>query len=135
MKKTSFHILRVGLGITFVWVGVLIFKEPQAWGGYLQPWAAGLLPIPLEQAMMGTAILDIVIGALFLIDCFTWLAALVGALHLITVLTVSGITDITVRDIGLLAGTVALAVDSSSFFLKKMKFLQKSNSEDKMRIE
>ena len=84
---------------------------------------------------MGTAILDIVIGALFLIDCFTWLAALVGALHLITVLTVSGITDITVRDIGLLAGTVALAVDSSSFFLKKMKFLQKSNSEDKMRIE
>src|SRR3989344_170200 len=135
MKKTSFHILRVGLGITFVWVGVLIFKEPQAWGGYLQPWAAGFLPIPLEQAMMGTAILDIVIGALFLIDCFTWLAALVGALHLITVLTVSGITDITVRDIGLLAGTVALAVDSSSFFLKKMKFLQKSNSEDKMRIE
>ena len=135
MKKTSFHILRVGLGITFVWVGVLIFKEPQAWGGYLQPWAAGLLPIPLEQAMMGTAILDIVIGALFLIDCFTWLAALVGAIHLIIVLTVSGITDITVRDIGLLAGTVALAVDSSSFFLKKMKFLQKSNSEDKMRIE
>ena len=112
MKKTSFHILRVGLAITFLWIGVLIFKNPEAWGGYLQPWAAGLLPIPLEQAMIGTAILDITIGAFLLIDFLPWLAALVGAIHLVIVLTVSGITDITVRDIGLLVGAIALAIDS-----------------------
>lgn len=112
MKKTSFHILRIGLAITFLWIGVLIFKNPEAWGGYLEPWAAGLLPIPLAQAMIGTAILDIVIGALLLIDSFVWLAALVGAIHLIIVLTVSGITEITVRDIAILAAAVALMVDS-----------------------
>lgn len=33
-------------------------------------------------------------------------------LHLIIVLTVSGITDITVRDIGLLAAMLALIIDS-----------------------
>lgn len=112
MRKTSFHILRVGLAVTFLWIGVLIFKEPQAWGGYLQPWAAGLLPIPIAQAMIGTAILDIVIGFLLLIDSFVWLAALVGAIHLIIVLTVSGITDITVRDIAILAGAVAVMANS-----------------------
>jgi len=47
MKKTSFHFLRVGLAITFLWIGILIFKNPEAWGGYLEPWAVGLLPIPL----------------------------------------------------------------------------------------
>lgn len=112
MRKTSFHILRIGLAITFLWVGVLIFKQPGAWGGYLQPWAAGLLPVPIEQAMIGTAILDIVIGFLLLIDSFVWLAALVGAIHLVIVLIVSGITDITVRDIAVLAGAIALLYDS-----------------------
>jgi len=112
MKKTSFHFLRVGLAITFLWIGVLIFKNPEAWGGYLQPWAAGLLPVPLAQALIGTAILDITIGALLLIDVLTWLAALVGAIHIVIVLTVSGITDITVRDIGLLVAALALMIDA-----------------------
>lgn len=130
MKKTSFHILRVGLAIAFLWIGVLIFKQPEAWGGYLQPWAAGLLPIPIAQAMIGTAFLDISIGALLLIDSFVWLAALVGAIHLIIVLTVSGITDITVRDIAILAATVALMADSlPQTILSRIAFLKKSTPE------
>src|SRR3989344_5189598 len=66
MRKSSFHFLRVGLAITFLWIGILIFRNPEAWGGYLEPWAAGLLPIPLSEAMIGTAIIDIIIGALLL---------------------------------------------------------------------
>ena len=112
MSKTSFHILRVGLAITFLWIGILIFKQPEAWGGYLQPWAAGLLPVPIGEAMIGTAILDIAIGVLLLFDSFVWLAALIGAVHLVSVLIVSGITDITVRDMGILAATIALMADS-----------------------
>src|SRR3989344_3963086 len=104
MSKTSFHILRVGLAITFLWIGVLILKQPEAWGGYLQPWAAGLLPVPIEQAMLGTAILDIVIGVMLLVGWLTWLAALVAGGHIFIVLAGSGVTDITVRGIGLLAG-------------------------------
>lgn len=112
MHQASFHILRVGLAITFLWIGILIFKSPEGWSNFLEPWAAGLLPIPLKEAMIGTAILDIVIGALLLTDTFVWLAALVGAIHLVIVLAVSGITDVTVRDIGLLAGLVGLMLES-----------------------
>ena len=68
MNKTSFHILRIGLAVTFLWIGVLILRNPEAWGGYMRPWAAGLLPIPLAQAMTGTAILDIIIGVFLLIN-------------------------------------------------------------------
>lgn len=135
MKKTSSHILRVGLAITFLWIGVLIFKQPEAWGGYLQPWAAGLLPIPIAQAMIGTAFLDIAIGVLLLIGSFVWLAALVGVIHLIIVLTVSGIADITVRDIGILAAAVALLADSlpKTFTDKIMSWQNWGNQKDQGR--
>lgn len=128
MNKASFHILRVGLAITFLWIGVLIFKQPEAWGGYLMPWAAGLLPIPIEEAMLGTAVLDILIGIFLLFDYFVWLAALAGIVHLIIVLTVSGVTDITVRDIGILAATIALMTDSlPEIFVNKIKLWSKDN--------
>lgn len=112
MKKTSYHFLRVGLAITFLWIGVLIFKDPESWGGFLQPWAAGLLPIPIKEAMIGTAILDIGIGVFLILDFLPWLAAFVGAVHLVIVLAVSGINGITVRDIGLLAASLAIMIDS-----------------------
>ncbi len=64
MSKASFHILRVGLAVTFLWIGVLIFKQPEAWMGYLQPWVVKLLPISIEQVMLGTAVLDIGMSAL-----------------------------------------------------------------------
>lgn len=128
MKKASFHILRVGLGITFLWIGVLIFKQPEAWGGYLQPWAAGLLPVSLSQAMMGTAILDIIIGFLFLVDTLTWLASFLAILHLVIVLTVSGITDITVRDIAILAAAISVMLDAlPPKLIDKLKILHKDN--------
>lgn len=112
MKTPSFHILRVGMAITFLWIGILIFKEPEAWGSFLQPWAADLLPLDLKTAMLGTSILDIAIGVLLLVDTLTWLAALLGTVHLVIVLAVSGIDSITVRDIGLLAACFVLFLQS-----------------------
>ncbi|MDO8676107.1 MAG: DoxX family membrane protein [Candidatus Azambacteria bacterium] len=112
MKKISFHFLRVGLAITFLWIGVLIFESPESWSGYLQPWAVGLLPVPLTQALIGTAILDIIIGAFLIFNFLPWLAAFVGAVHIAIILVVSGITDFTVRDIGLLAAALAIMIDS-----------------------
>lgn len=126
MSKTAFQILRVGLGITFLWIGVLIFRSPEGWGSMLQPWAAALLPLPLRDIMMGTGVLDIIIGILLLIDAVVWLGALAGGIHLIIVLTTTGITEITVRDIGLLAGVLALFFTALPPWLKqRLAFWQK----------
>jgi len=128
MKKTSFHILRVGLAITFLWIAVLIFKEPEAWGAMLQPWAAGLLPIPIETAMIGTAVLDLLIGFLLLLDVWVLLAAILGTIHLLIVITTVGINLITVRDVGLLAGTLALLIDSlPADIIKKLRLNNQQN--------
>lgn len=118
MSSSSFHILRVGIGITFLWVGILILRDPEAWGGLLQPWASGLIGGSLTQAMIGTAILDVTVGGLLLVNVFVWPAALLGALHLVIVLTTVGINAITFRDIGLLAATVALTVHTWPTWLR-----------------
>lgn len=110
MYKSSFHILRVSLAITFLWIGILIIKDPLSWATYLQPWVTDWLPTNLRALMLSTAVLDLLIGLLFLTDYAVWLAAGLGALHLITVLIVSGLTEITIRDIGLLGGTLSLLI-------------------------
>ena len=108
IKGSSYHLLRVGMGITFLWIGILIFRDPSFWGGFLQPWAAGLLPIPLAEAMIATAILNIAIGIFLLIDVYVWIAAAVASIHLALILIVTGVDVITVRDIGLLAAGISL---------------------------
>lgn len=118
MKNSTYHITRVGLGITFLWIGILIFRDPIAWGGFLKPWAADLLPMPLEQAMISTAVLDFLIGFFLIVDYFTWIAAFLGAVHLTMVLAVAGIDDVTVRDIGLLAAAIALIPASIPMAIK-----------------
>ena len=112
MKTLPFTILRISMAITFLWISVLIFIGPEIWSGYINQWAADLLPIPLTQAMLATAVLDALIGLMLLLDLFTWGAALLGSVHILTVLITSGITDITVRDIGLLGGAIAIFINS-----------------------
>ena len=100
MQRFALPVLRIGLGMTFVWIGVLIVQDPLAWGGYLEPWAVHMLPLPLEQTMLSTGVLDIVIGAFLMMHLFPWIAALAATLHLVIVLLTSGFTGVTGPDIG-----------------------------------
>lgn len=109
MQDGTLNILRVGMGITFLWVGLLILQSPESWGGLMQPWASTILGDAMQESMITTAIFDILVGLLLVIGIFTWQAALVGAIHLAVVLTVVGIDAITVRDIALLTGCLALS--------------------------
>lgn len=104
------HIIRIGIAITFLWIGVLIFKNPELWGGLLFGWAAGLLPIQIREAMIATAIFDFAVGFFLLIDKYTLPFSILGFVHLLAVIAVVGITAGTVRDIGLAAGLLGLVI-------------------------
>lgn len=112
MNKISYTILRVGLGITFLWVGVLIFQSPEGWSNFISPWAAELIPFSLKNTMICVAIFDVLIGALLIYDFIVWIGALLAAIHMIDVLIVSGITNVTVRNIAILAGALAVFIES-----------------------
>lgn len=112
LTSSTYHIVRVGMGITFLWIGILILRDPAGWGGFLQPWALKLLIMPVEQVMMATAVLDMLVGLLLLIDTWTFMASFIASIHLVVILITTGINEVTVRDIGLLGGTIALAIAS-----------------------
>jgi hypothetical protein len=109
-QKASLLVLRVTLGITFLWVSVMIFQEPVFWSGFIDPWMANLIPIDLTLLMQLTAVLDALIGLLLIANKWVWIASLVATLHLATILIGSGIDPITVRDLGLLGATAALTL-------------------------
>jgi len=112
MRISAYHVARVGTAITYLWIGVLILKDPSLWFGYVRPWAQSLLPVSLLTTLTLVAIFDIIIGFLFLIQRWIWPASALAALHLIVVLIVAGINEITVRDIGILATTLALFINT-----------------------
>ncbi|MCH8049662.1 hypothetical protein IH979_03035 [Patescibacteria group bacterium] len=111
MTKSGFHILRVGLAITFLWVGVLILRDPLFWSGFVHPFFLDLIPLDAIKIMYATAAFDILVGVLLLLDVYLYWVALFASMHLFTILIVAGINDITVRDIALLGGTLALFAD------------------------
>lgn len=108
MPKNSILVLRVGLGLTFLVIGVLIWREPELWGAFIQPWAQDLLIGSVENTMRTTAVLDMVIGLALIIGFYTWLAAAIAVLHLLLVIITVGFNDTTVRDFGLLTASLAL---------------------------
>ncbi len=118
MKKSAFNILRIGLAITFFWIGILIWRNPAEWAMFIQPWAAKLIPGSVVFAMQQTAVLDMAVGVLLLISPLVWLGALLGAGHLATVLITAGVSDITIRDVGLLSATIALCIETFPQSLK-----------------
>lgn len=112
MKNLSSKILRISLAITFIWIGVLIIKDPIFWSGFLPSWILELSPLSATQLMMTTAVLDLIIGILFLVNVKVHIAALLASAHLVGILILSGIGDVTVRDIGLLGASLALLVET-----------------------
>ncbi len=109
-KNKSQIVLRVGLGITFLWIGYLIMQNPEGWGQSIQPWAQALLPFSLKATMIGTAIFDMIVGILLMIGFRTWIVAGLGALHLLSIIVTMGFNPFTIRDIGLLAAALSLSL-------------------------
>ena len=112
MKTAGYHILRVGMAITFLWIGILIFREPIFWSGFLPAFVVKMFD-NVMPIMTLVAIFDLLIGLFLLFDWFTFWIALLGFSHLLGILLLTGIDDTTVRDIGLAAASLALAVEGA----------------------
>lgn len=121
MTKPAFIIIRIGLSITFFWIGVMILRQPEAWIGYIPMWTRAYLPVSVEEALFWNGLFDCAIGLFFLANWFTWIIAFIAAMHLIIILVLTGVDDITVRDIGLLGAALGLMVETiPEYFKEKM---------------
>ena len=108
MKRSALTVLRLGLGVTFLAIGIMIYLHPSVWASSMQPWARHLMPGSLAPWMTACSAFSTIVGLLFIVNLWVWVAALIAAIHLVIMLVMSGITDVTVLNLGLLAATVSL---------------------------
>lgn len=109
MNNLASHILRVGLGITFIVIGFVVWAAPEGWAGFLQPWARNFMPSDIVSTMKSTAALDVILGVWLLVNRVAWLPALIASAHLLIILiTTTAMGVIIERDLGLLAAALAL---------------------------
>lgn len=102
-----------------MWIGVKIFQDPMGWSSYMQDWFIKLLPVSPTSFMKLNSYVDVGLGILLIFGQFTKLVAGICALQLAGILIASGITDVTVRDIGLLGAALGLFFDTKGKLFKK----------------
>ncbi len=112
MKHLAQWSLRIGLAVTFMWIGFMILQNPSGWAKSIQPWAADLLPIMPENLMVLTGYFDMAVGVMLLINPMVGVAALLGTVHLLGVVLTISSNGIIARDLGLLGATLALAIET-----------------------
>ena len=81
------------------------------WPRYLAPWIDGIVPGTAQQAMYAVGVVEVLAGVVVAVAprFGGWLvAAWLGGI-IVNLLTIPGFYDVALRDVGLLAGAVALA--------------------------
>lgn len=106
-KEYSPLVLRIGIGIVFLWFGLTNIFNPQTLIGYL-PKFVQTLPIEPLSILLLTGIFEVVFGVFLIIGLFTRLSSLLLFLHLVVIIIGIGYNDVAVRDFGLALATLAI---------------------------
>lgn len=124
IKEVALHILQSGLAVTFIWIGIFILQNPMNSAHLILPWVLPLLSLSIERIMFDVAVADIVIGMLLLHPRSVWLGSLLATMHLLFIFFVTGVNSVTVRNIGLTAGSLALflSVPAPRFLVSFLHF-------------
>jgi len=124
MQRHALLLLRTGLAVTFLWVGVLILNDTTTWAHPILPWAKRFLTIggSIKPVMQLMGALDLLIGLALVLNVGTWVAALVGAVMLLAVLIVTGASGMIATNVGLLGAALAVfLLTAPEKVLEKMK--------------
>lgn len=110
--RQAFLVLRTAFTVAPIVFGLDKFANLLTdWPAYLAPWLDALVPGTAQQAMYAVGAVEVLAGVLVALApriggwvVAAWLAGIIGNL-----LTIPGYFDVALRDVGLLAGAVALA--------------------------
>ncbi|MEK7603791.1 MAG: DoxX family membrane protein [Patescibacteria group bacterium] len=104
--------LRLGLAAVFIWFGVDKFINPEYW---LSAWIpqnivllASKIGISGVNIVYASAIFELLIGTSILSNIFVKVFSLLAIIFLAAVLLFFGVSEVLIRDLGLIGGFMAL---------------------------
>lgn len=107
VQKHTRLVLRLGLAFVFGWFGIDKFFYVANWYGWVPGW---LTFVPRDFFLYAVGGFEVVLALLLVVNRFVRVAALLCAGFLLGVVFTFGINEIVVRDIGLIAMALALAM-------------------------
>ncbi len=126
-KSFSTLILRLGVGFVFLFFGIDKFIHPETWIGWVSPRLFYYFPFSQEVFIYLDGGVEAVVGIMLVLGFYTRIFALIASLLLIGILVTVGITDITARDVAILAGAISLMITGSDKMSVDGKFIAKLN--------
>lgn len=117
LERVALTILKVAVGVTFVWIGVMITVEPGVWEAFFPEFITSLEYS--QELMFAFGVFDFLLGLFLIIDRFTPVVSLLASVHLLGILIFYGIDSITIRDVGLLGATICIFLFSISYRFKQ----------------
>lgn len=110
--KYSYLLLRLGLAAVFLWFGVDKLLHPTYW---LTVWTSprltsliGTFGISESQLIYAGGLMEVLIGLSMVSSILAKTFSLFAILYLSVILILNGLTEITVRDLGLVGGLFAI---------------------------
>jgi uncharacterized membrane protein YphA (DoxX/SURF4 family) len=112
--KYSGLALRIGIAAVFLWFGIDKFLHPSYWvnayvGGSLVS-VIKIIHISSIQLIYLTGIFELLVGLSLVTGVFTKFFSTLGVAFLISIMFFIGLNEVTIRDIGLIGGLVALVL-------------------------
>jgi hypothetical protein len=110
--RQAFLLLRTAFTVAPIVFGLDKFTNLLTdWPAYLAPWIDDLVPGTAQQAMYAVGVVEVLAGVVVAVAprIGGWLVAAWLAGIIVNLLTIPGFYDVALRDVGLLAGAVALA--------------------------
>ena len=112
--KYSGWVLRIGLAVVFFWFGIDKFFHPDYWlNAWVPQWVvpfAARFGVTAVQLIYINGIFEVLIGLSLLTGVFMRFFSLLGVLFLLAIMVFIGLNEITVRDVGLMGGLLAIVV-------------------------
>jgi len=117
MNNYSRLILRIGLGLVFIYFGLIQFINPERWTDLLPEFLTKLSLFKPEIFILINGMFDTLVGFCLILGLFVRIFSLLAFLHLISISLFSlGFNTSGIRDLGLAISALSL------FFTEEDKF-------------
>lgn len=104
LEKFGPVVLRIGMGLVFLWFGFSQIFSPDQWTSFL-PSFLKILPIAAPNFVLANGLFEVIGGVFLILGVYTRLAAFLLALHLFGITFTIGWNALGVRDFGLAIAT------------------------------
>ena len=108
--RLAYIVLRYGLAIVLVWFGISQILDNAAWVGFVPIWTHSVLFLEPTSVILINGFFEVVTGVLLGLRLFVRPVAFVVAVNFALITFEIGLTAIGLRDFGLTAAALALAL-------------------------